>query len=95
MHDARRFARSGRLYDHAMPGTDAAPLECALPHFPDREGALAEGAWVLVAGGLVVVRDVDSSRLRGRLPALGERLVGFDLPFYTESEARVTVAGKR
>lgn len=30
MHDARRFSRFARLYDLAMPGTDAEPLERAL-----------------------------------------------------------------
>lgn len=62
---------------------DAITIIDALHHLPKPESVLAESYRVLRPGGVLVVRDFNPTTLRGRLVALGERLLGFKSTFTT------------
>ena len=74
---------------------DAVLIVDALHHMDPVEKVLAETERVLRPGGVLVVREVDPSALRGRAMSAIEHVIGFHSTFFTPEEltTRLEAAG--
>ena len=74
---------------------DAVLIVDALHHMDPVEAVLAEAERVLRPGGVLVIREVDPSALRGRAMSAIEHVIGFHSTFFTPEElsTRLEAAG--
>lgn len=82
-HDLTAVRADGSRLPVREESVDAVLIVDALHHIADRSAALAEAHRVIRPGGVLVVFEFDPSCVRGRLLAIGERLIRFDSTFET------------
>ena len=74
---------------------DAMLIVDAIHHMDPVEAVLAEAERVLRPGGVLVIREIDPSALRGRAMSAIEHVIGFHSTFFTPEEltTRLEAAG--
>ncbi len=65
---------------------DAVVISDALHHIGDAKATLAEAERVLRPGGVLVIREVNPTTLRGKLVVWGEHAIGMNSVFFTPDE---------